>query len=155
MTDLDKPIGYWLRLLNDRIERRFDADLASQGLGRRHWQVLHLLARNDPQATSVAAIASALDPFWSAEEVSLAEVLGDLSARGWTTLGPADDGSVALTEAGRDGHAQVHQLVEVTRAALMDGLEPHDYVGTVAVLARMAENLAAPSARPDGQPTRR
>lgn len=155
MTDLDKPIGYWLRLLDDRVERRFEADLASHGLARRHWQALNVLAGGDPQGTAADEIASALAPFWKDDAVQLDEVLNDLSSLGWIAQSSTDGRAVALTEAGRTGHGQVRQAVEATRAVIMEGLDPQDYLRTVEVLAHMTRNLAAASPAPTGQPTRR
>jgi hypothetical protein len=43
MADDRRPIGYWLKHLDSMIEGTFERTLASEGLTRRHWQVLNTL----------------------------------------------------------------------------------------------------------------
>ncbi len=43
--DATKPIGYWLKHLDNLLERQFDATLADLDIGRRHWQLLNTLSR--------------------------------------------------------------------------------------------------------------
>ncbi|SCL18180.1 DNA-binding transcriptional regulator, MarR family [Micromonospora pallida] len=137
MTATSRPIGYWLRHLHGLIEAQFEAALAEDRLGRRHWQTLHLL-HEGPQ-TSVQ-VADALAPFGADRGATV----DDLAARGWVTRG--DDGRLTLTEAGRTAHTQVAARVEAARDLLMRGLTTEQYVETVRVLATMADNLE--SARP-------
>jgi DNA-binding MarR family transcriptional regulator len=137
MTATSRPIGYWLRHLHNLIEAQFEAALAEDRLGRRHWQTLHLL-HEGPQ--TAAQVADALAPFGA----DRGSTVDDLTERGWVTRG--DDSRLTLTEAGRTAHTRVAARVEAGRDLLMRGLSTEQYVETVRVLAAMADNLE--SARP-------
>ncbi|MFI6231808.1 MarR family winged helix-turn-helix transcriptional regulator [Micromonospora echinospora] len=140
MKPTSRPIGYWLRHLHNLIEAQFEAALAEEQLGRRHWQTLHLL-HEAPRTT--AQLVAALAPFGD----DGAGAVDDLARRGWVARG--DDGRFGLTTTGRSAHAQVAARVEEARALLMSGLTTEQYVETVRVLAVMAGNLesALPTAR--------
>lgn len=132
-----KPIGYWLKHLDGLIEADFERTLSDSGLVRRHWQALHSLAE-DPRST--AELAAALRPFWGEGAVTLDEVLGDLERRGWITRVGAE-GPYALTPLGVEGHAAVAERIGVARRRITDGVTDEEYLATVGVLRRMAENL--------------
>ncbi|SCL23438.1 MarR family winged helix-turn-helix transcriptional regulator [Micromonospora inyonensis] len=132
MKPTSRPIGYWLRHLHNLIEAQFEAALAEERLGRRHWQTLHLL--HEAPRTS-AQLAEALAPFGA----DGGGTVDDLTARGWVARG--DDGRLTLTTEGRTAHTQVAARVEAARDLLMRGLTTEQYVETVRVLAVMAGNL--------------
>ncbi|GAA3261384.1 hypothetical protein ACFO1B_56830 [Dactylosporangium siamense] len=119
----DRPIGYWLRELDRRIEDAFMSTLDARGLTRRHWQVLNGLGPDDP--------------FWGPGERSHPEVVADLTARGWTT----PDG--ALTPGGERARAAIAVDVAMVRRRSAEGIPDEDYLTTVRTLARMAGNLSA------------
>ncbi|WP_416903133.1 MarR family winged helix-turn-helix transcriptional regulator [Micromonospora echinospora] len=144
MKPTSRPIGYWLRHLHNLIEAQFEAALAEDRLGRRHWQTLHLLHE---AAQTPAQLDAALAPFGTDGDGTV----DDLARRGWVARG--DDGRFGLTTAGRTAHAQVAARVEEARALLMSGLTTEQYVETVRVLAVMAGNLesASPTARAESR----
>jgi hypothetical protein len=55
-----RPIGYWLKHLDRLIEDNFDRLLASEGLTRRHWQLLNTLHRGP---STHEELAEAVAPF--------------------------------------------------------------------------------------------
>ena len=57
-----KPIGYWLKELDRRIEETLDHTLADEGVTRRDWQVLNAL---DTTPAARDAVVDALRPFWA------------------------------------------------------------------------------------------
>jgi hypothetical protein len=145
----DKPIGYWLKHLHNLIEAQFDATLSDLHLGRRHWQVLNLLAGATYPRTQ---IEQALAPFWQNTALELDAVLDGqdgLITLGWVdaAAGRAADGSaaaenaLALTEKGRTAYTTVSARVAETRGRLLRGLTLEQYVETVRVLSVMAENV--------------
>ena len=138
MSDVEKPIGYWLRELDRLIEASFERTLADLGLSRRHWQTLNTL-RRAPGAEH--ALGDALRPFWSHGAITIAEVTGDLLNRGWAERG--GDGRYRLTASGRAAHAALLDRINAGRRRILDGLTPEEYRATVRVLRRMAENLEA------------
>lgn len=136
-----KPIGYWLKHLHNLLEKQFDATLADVGLGRRHWQILNTLARGHATRDELMV---ALAPFWTQGEPDLAEVLEDVTARGWTRPGmPAEANLLTLTNEGRAAHADIAARVEATRAAVLKGLTPEQYTETVRIMSVMAGNVEA------------
>lgn len=138
MHSTHKPIGYWLRYVDQLIEANFERVLADFGLSRRHWQTLNVLAAG-PQAE--ATLAAALAPFWAdGARPPREQVLDELRLRGWI-----EDctGQRALTRAGRAAHQEVADRVRLSRQQTTDGLSQLDYETTVRTLERMAANLQA------------
>jgi hypothetical protein len=135
-TGGSRPIGYWLKHLDRLIEAAFERALAGDGLSRRHWQVMNVLAAAPSDADGLAA---ALRPFWDEGAVPLGEVTAELERRGWA----AREGgrALALTAAGRAAHAAVAERVDAARRVAAEGVTGDEYVATVAVLRRMAANL--------------
>ncbi|MFD6098577.1 MarR family winged helix-turn-helix transcriptional regulator [Nocardiopsis flavescens] len=135
MSDL--PIGYWLKHLDRLIENDFDRTVASEGLGRRHWQVLHSLHQ---EPGTLADLDRRLAAFLDESEVSVAPAVEELRRRGWV------QGLVALetTPAGRRAHDDLFARVQATRERLTHGIGDREYRDAVDVLERMSANLEAP-----------
>jgi hypothetical protein len=126
MKPEERPIGYWLRELDQRLEAAFVAALSAEGIQRRHWQVLNGLGP--------------ADPFWAAGESPYREVVADLSLRGWTT--PAAGLTAAgLTAAGEAARARIAAGVARLRGQATKDVPDADYLTTVRTLARMSANL--------------
>ncbi|MEU1511196.1 MarR family transcriptional regulator [Streptomyces sp. NPDC005811] len=134
-----RPIGYWLKHLDNLLEQHFDATLSGLGVNRRSWQVLNTLALHGPLGS--AGLTDALAPFWTEGGPTSDEVLAWLTARHW--IHADADGRRALTDAGRAAHTQVRAGVESTRANLVTGLTGEQYTETVRVLSVMAGNVEA------------
>ena len=138
MDDRQRPIGFWLKHLDQLIEATFDRTLATERLERRHWQLLNTL-RRAPHTRS--ALAGVLQPFWTDGGISLDEVIDDLERREWIAAAP--DGRYRLTSAGEDADARLAARVEATRHQTLNGLSTAEYEATVRTLRRMSENLQA------------
>jgi hypothetical protein len=135
--EMERPIGYWLRHLDRLIEAAAERAFAEHQLTRRHWQIMNIL-RQSPQ--DAAGLTRAIRPFWGPGAITLDEVTGELTRRGW--LIQDDAGRYTLTPAGQAGHAAVETLVHGIRSTFLTGLTEQDYHATVRVLQRMAENMA-------------
>jgi hypothetical protein len=133
---LERPIGYWLKHLDRLIDQALDRCLAEDGLSRRHWQVMNVLARGP---VGERDLAEALQPFWGDGAVTLGDVTGELARREWLVADVA--GGFALSPAGADAHARVAERVRAQRRRSADGLTAAEYEAAVRVLRRMAENL--------------
>ncbi|GAA3290039.1 hypothetical protein Dvina_47120 [Dactylosporangium vinaceum] len=120
---MDRPIGYWLRELDKRLEAAFAATLAGHGVERRDWQVLNGLGPDDP--------------FWGPGERTYTEVVAALTARGWTSA----DGTV--TPAGATARAEIAAAVDGIRRTAAAGVSDESYLTTVRTLSTMVTNLAA------------
>jgi DNA-binding MarR family transcriptional regulator len=132
MSDL--PIGYWLKHLDRLIENDFDRVLASESLGRRHWQVLNSL-HTEPGMT--ADLDRRLAPFLEEDESTVAPAVDRLRELGWV------EGLVALALTPRGGaeHDKLLSRVKEARARLTQGIGDEEYRVAVDVLERMSANL--------------
>ncbi|WP_432108101.1 MarR family winged helix-turn-helix transcriptional regulator [Streptomyces sp. AA1529] len=139
--DATKPIGYWLKHLDNLLERQFDATLADLDIGRRHWQLLNTLSRGP---ASREELTRALAPFWQAGATEPAEVLdgpgNSLAARGWTATGGQ---RIHLTAEGRAAHARIADRIAHSRRTVLGELTPEQYTATVRTLSVMAANVEA------------
>ncbi|MDE3722074.1 MarR family transcriptional regulator [Nocardiopsis sp. N85] len=134
MSDL--PIGYWLKHLDRLIENDFDRTLASESLGRRHWQVLHSLHE---EPGTLADLDRRLAAFLDEDEASTAPAVDELRRRGWV------EGLVALdlTPDGRTAHEALFVKVGRARERISRGIGAEEYRAAVDVLERMSANLEA------------
>lgn len=131
-----RPIGFWLKLVDRLIDDSFDAVLGHAGLTRRHWQVLNLL--QEAPAT-IQQTDAQLAPFLGGGEPTTRPVLDDLQARGWITWTDAEQ--AALTEAGSAAHADLRRQVAHSRTRLAADITGEEYTATIDALRRMAVNL--------------
>jgi DNA-binding MarR family transcriptional regulator len=131
-----RPIGFWLKLVDRLIDESFDAVLADAGLTRRHWQVLNLL---QAAPATVQQTDMQLAPFLSGAERTTRPVLEDLQVRGWVAW--SDDQRATLTDAGAAAHADLLRQVSRSRERLSAGITPQEYAATIEILRRMAVNL--------------
>lgn len=136
-----RPIGYWLKRVHELIDAGFDQLLQEAGVGRRHWQVLNTLAADGHQR--LPELETALKPFLSADEPSLAPVIDDLIQREWVRSN--DDEAFALTAEGTSAHARLLERVTENRKQLTAGISPEEYQFVVDILAKMAGNLESTS----------
>ncbi|MGC4108466.1 MAG: hypothetical protein QM753_19255 [Thermomicrobiales bacterium] len=130
-----RPIGYWVKRLDRALEARFERTLAAHGLSRRHWQVLNAL-REDVRTEG--EVERMLEPFWTEDAITWAQVKADLVSRGLISF---QDGVIELTPAGVALHGELGKQVSDTRTVLMQGVSNEEYLGTIRVLERMAENV--------------
>jgi DNA-binding MarR family transcriptional regulator len=127
MSDDNKPIGWWLKEVDRRLEASFEQVLAADGLNRRQWQILNAARAEEPIAVAIA-------PFLSGDPAELAALTEPLTARGWLD----DD---RLTPAGLAALAQLTDKVHTERRRITNGIVDAEYLQTIDVLRRMAINL--------------
>lgn len=152
----ERPIGYWVKLLDRLIDESFDSVLGDTGLGRRHWQLLNVVGA---EPTSRADIDRALAPFRAERtrrdrpgayrdrtdprddqpDVGITAALDDLHRLGWARATP--DGRWALTAAGTAAAETLRERVIAQRRRIADGVSPEAYQTTLATLTRMCANL--------------
>jgi hypothetical protein len=130
-----RPIGWWLKEADARIEAAFEARLAELDADRRMWQVLTTLAERP--GVDRAALGAALAPFGG--DAVAGDVLAALGERGWVT--PGDD-RVALTDGGAAAHARLAERVGEVRGLVRAALPGDDYVTLVRLLAQLVDGLA-------------
>lgn len=133
---MEQVIGYRLKRLDQLIENTFDRVLAAEGVSRRQWQTLNVLRRTPANNDEIGA---ALQPFWDADAMPAAEVVEELTRRGWITRD--SDGRHTLTPEGRAAHAALATSVGGIRETMSRGLTEQEYRTTMDVLGRMIDNL--------------
>lgn len=133
--EVGRPIGWWLRRVDQLIERSFDRLLAAEGIGRRHWQTLNAIAGG---AASRAELAEVLAPF-AGSGPDLAVVLDLLRAKGWIS---EDAEAVGLTADGSVARGRLVVAVREHRTRVTDGIGEQEYRTTITTLQRMARNLS-------------
>jgi DNA-binding MarR family transcriptional regulator len=138
-----RPVGWWVKRLDELLERGLDDVVAAEGLTRRHWQVLDSLAAGEPTR---AELAGTLASFATPGQVD--DVVADLAARAWVEESGA---GLTLTHDGRAAHGRLAGAVAAFRRRVAEGLSAEEYAATVAGLARMVANLEREA---PGQPRR-
>ena len=133
-----KPIGYWLKELDRRIEATLDRTLAGESVTRRDWQVLNAL---ETVPAERSAVVEALRPFWGEGATDPDAVLEGLVRRGWALRDAAE--RYSLSPEGDAARAALLERVKELRMAIADGVTPEAYQTTIDTLERMAANLAS------------
>ena len=144
--DAQRPIGFWLKLVDGLIDERFASTLEEHGVTRRQWQLLNVLSRGP---ATVEQLDAAVAPFLAsgtpasddegarAPETS-AEHLSELIESAWVDATPA---GYELTERGRTAFDALSETVAKLREEMSEGLTQEQYAETVAALEKMARNL--------------
>jgi hypothetical protein len=132
----NRPIGFWLKLVDRLIDERFAAIIEEHGVTRRQWQLLGVM---EPGSATVEQLDQAIAPFIEpGTDESAAEHLAELIDSDWITV----DGPVyALTERGRAAFGRLQQVVDGLRDQTSEGLTQEQYETTLIALERMAVNL--------------
>lgn len=142
-----RPIGWWARLLDQRITAAVARVLAAWSLDRLGWQVLDQTARAAP--IDRATVVGALAPFAPPHDVEA--TIDALHRRGWLAPGPiaaavaGGRAAIVLTGDGRAAHRAVSAAIAAFRERMSGGVTAEQYATTVATLRRMADNLAPPT----------
>ena len=139
----ERPVGYWLKLVDRLIDQSFDDVFGRTGLTRRHWQVLNMIRDGVSDATTVDSV---LSPFASVpgtarpagQAAAVSTEISDLQARGWVTQGGT---GWEVTVAGQHAYHDLLDAVSVSREQLAHGISREQYDQTIATLEQMARNL--------------
>jgi hypothetical protein len=135
-----RPLGYWLKLVDSLISEQFTVALEEHGVTRRQWQLLNALAQGPATGGELTV---ALAPFFGeavpeGEPSTPSEHLAELVESGWV----AEEGhSFTLTERGATSLDKLTAIVDAMREESSAGVSGADYATTVATLQRMAQNL--------------
>ena len=120
----DRPFGFWLKLidrrLSDEMQTLFDAD----GITRRDWRMLNLLA------------GEARDERLAERLHSRPHALHNLAERGWITGAPP-----VLTEAGREARDRLEVQVRALRERVAGAVSADDFATTLRSLEAIAREL--------------
>ncbi len=131
-----RPIGFWLKLVDDLINEQFDGTLEEHGVTRRQWQLMNVL-RDGPAIRP--ELDQAVAPFLDAgSEETSAEHLEELLESEWVS---ADGETYQLTDLGTTSFVRLSEVVTRSREQVTQDISTDEYDTTLNVLERMARNL--------------
>ncbi|MDQ1547161.1 MAG: hypothetical protein QOH69_2065 [Actinomycetota bacterium] len=130
-----RPIGYWLRLVDGLIDEQFARTLDEHGVTRMQWQLLNVLARGQ---ASVEMLDAAVAPFLVAGGETTIDHLTELIESAWVDATPT---GYELTERGHGALDRLTNVVAEQRTVMSAGVTEADYLTTTGTLERMAINL--------------
>jgi DNA-binding PadR family transcriptional regulator len=136
MTDaqaLSRPIGWWLKEADARLDAAFDRQLAGRDCDRRGWQLLSCLARRPTSREEVIASLAAFDP-----PATIEAALNGLQSAGWVE---DSAGLLRLTPEGERERSELAVLVGSVRAQVAAALPQDDYTRLIELLARLISAL--------------
>jgi hypothetical protein len=130
-----RPIGYWLRLVDNLVDEQFARTLDEHGVTRMQWQLLNVLARAQ---ASVEMLDAAVAPYLVAGGETTLDHLTELIESAWVDATPT---GYELTDRGHGALDRLTNVVSEQRTAMSAGVAEAEYVATIATLERMARNL--------------
>ncbi len=135
-SDGFRPLGWWLKEADARLEHAFDVRLRAHGVtSRRGWQVLASVAR---APVARADLVADLAPFDTAEAIE--RLITKLVEEGLLT---EEAGMLRLTSGGRDVHAALADQVVQIRSWVAEALPGDDYTTLVRLLRQLVDAFPA------------
>lgn len=128
-----RPIGWWLKEADSRLDAAFDSALGGTEVDRRGWQVLASLSRGSMRRAELVTALASFDP-----PAVVEEVVARLSSRGWIEES-AD--VVLLTQAGAEQHERLAPRVHSVRQQVAAALPRDEYVALIGLLSRLVTAL--------------
>lgn len=136
MANQERPIGFWLKLVDQLVDDQFGASFEEHGVTRRQWQMMNLLVEGP---ASQKQLSDGLRPFFPAVESGTSEeLIEELRESGWVAL---QDGQYQLTDLGSRSLENLRGAVDRIRSMMTDDIAEDEYAAALAVLQRMARNL--------------
>ncbi len=138
MTDREslRPIGFWVKLVDNLLEQQFATTLEEHGVTKRQWQLLNVLSSG---AASVQQLDAAIAPFLPSGQLeSSVDHLTELIESAWVA---ATTDGYELTERGQLACTRLSEVVAEQRTHVAEGLSDDDYLTALRALERMALNL--------------
>ncbi|MGV9194018.1 MarR family winged helix-turn-helix transcriptional regulator [Microbacterium sp. MC2] len=123
-TSSSRPLGYWLRAVDLLIEREFAQAFADEGVSRRDWRILSVLAGDVEAPELLERIQN--------------KKLRRLVERGWVT---ETEGEWVLTDEGRAATERLGELVAGIRARVSGSVPDEDVATTLRTLEAIAREL--------------
>ncbi|MFF2388480.1 hypothetical protein [Agromyces sp. NPDC058104] len=121
-----RPIGYWLRVVDRKLDDAMLELFADEGITRRDWRRLNVIA------------GTVDDERLRRKITSRPERLAPLVQRGWVTDEP---GAPRLTEEGEASYAALLERVTALRSRVAGAVSPDDFQTTLATLESVAREL--------------
>ncbi|MCH6230408.1 hypothetical protein MK786_06620 [Microbacterium sp. CFH 31415] len=129
-----RPLGYWLRAVDGLLTSEFAAAFQNEGVTRRDWMMLNLLAGELDAPEAAERLARKGKRLRRLEDLGWAEEQGD--------------GTWALTDAGREAHARLGEVVSGIRSRVAGAVSDEEFATTLASLEAIARELGWDETRP-------
>lgn len=126
-----RPIGWWLKAADARIDKAFEDVFRDQSITRREWQVLEPVSRAPVPESELLA---KLKAFAGAQDA-----VDQLRRRGLLANGA--DGTLTLTDAGQVAHSTAAAGVATIRSAVSAALPGENYATLLRLLADVVDGL--------------
>ena len=126
-----RPIGWWLKTADARIEQAFEDAFESQSITRREWQVLEPVSR---APVPESELLQKLEAFAGAQDA-----VDELRRRG--LLADGADGVLTLTDAGQFAHGGAAAGVATVRSVVSAALPGQNYATLIRLLADLVDGL--------------
>ena len=127
----DRPFGFWLKVVDRRLAEEMETLFAADGITRRDWRLLNLLA------------GSAMDERLAERLRSKPHALHHLVERGWVAGAPP-----VLTDAGREALTRLEEQVSTLRARIAGAVPAEDFATTLRTLEAVARELGWDESQP-------
>ncbi|MET0735029.1 MAG: hypothetical protein ABWY55_05210 [Microbacterium sp.] len=122
-----RPLGFWLRAVDELLTAEFAKAFAAEGITRREWMLLNALSGD----VELAGFAERI-----ARKGKRLRVLED---RGWAE--EQGDGTWQLTDEGRAAKERLGAIVDGIRGRVSGAVTPEDFATTMASLEAIAREL--------------
>ncbi|MFS0734681.1 MarR family winged helix-turn-helix transcriptional regulator [Microbacterium sp. 1P10UB] len=129
-SDEQRPLGFWLRLVDHHLTAAFDAEFGDEGFDRRAWIVLNLLSGEMGDA--------ALARLSKIESKRGGKLLRRLEDDG---LIARTDDSWALTDAGRAQRDAMKDRVDAIRARVLGAVSEEEFEALIGSLKKIAREF--------------
>jgi hypothetical protein len=130
-----RPIGFWLRLVDSLIDEQFARTLDEHGVTRLQWQLMNVLARGQ---STIQQLDAAVAPFLARDSETAIDHLTELIESAWVDATPS---GYELTERGHGALDRLTNVVAGQRIEMAAGVSEAEYLTTSTTLERMAINL--------------
>ncbi|MGW4929268.1 MarR family winged helix-turn-helix transcriptional regulator [Agromyces sp. NPDC004153] len=127
----DRPFGFWLKLVDRRLAEEMETLFAADGITRRDWRLLNLLA------------GTATDERLAERLRAKPHALHHLAERGWVEGAPP-----LLTDAGREALARLEEQVRTLRERIAGAVPAEDFATTLRTLEAVARELGWDESQP-------
>ncbi len=131
----DRPLAFWLALVDRLVEEKFSTALEEHGVTRTQWRVLGVLASGPTTGADLEGALADMPP--DAGGGSGADELAELVDSGWVQ----SDGDYTITERGAAAYDRLADVVDGLRETLTIGLTDEEQAATSVALERMARNV--------------
>ncbi|HEU4545248.1 MAG TPA: GyrI-like domain-containing protein [Microlunatus sp.] len=132
-----RPLEFWLRLVDDLLNERIDSALEEHGVTRRQWAMINVLtASTASRADLDVAVARFFPP--PDRTSSTEEELSELVESGWIAQ---ENGFYELSERGRVVHNRLEAAWARRDHELMSGISAAELSQVIDLLERLARNL--------------